>query len=406
MKRLIVLFSLLAIVSLCCSVVAERNNLLVNGELRGRMFIQDDKDLDDDLKDDFTFYEIRAQVDLIGEMTDGVTAVVTGEAVGFLGDQAARFTSDNSDGEGDLAQAFVEFAGVKNSFVSASVGRQFLNYGDGFLISNAEREISYDGIQLVGDLAPLTISVAGLELKETFEMDDDIIGWVVDLDYEEADVPFTVGGYVIVIDDSGPGDVSPTTVGARGGWTPADFLHLRGEAAYQTGDTGGLDKEAYGLDLEAVFNIDAPAAPQFKLAYLIGTGDGDPTDGDDEAFDPLGQYRYYGHALSPALSNIQIFNAAVAINPSEFWQLSLDYYHYTQDEETAASVGNALLTDPGISVATNGLDDEIGDEVDLSVKHIYTGDVSAMVTLAYFSPGDAYDSDEAIEVRGELLVSF
>ena len=406
MKKLTVIFYLLTIASLCCSAYAERNNMLINGEFRGRLFAQDDKDLDDDMDDDYSFFEIRAQVDVIGEMTDGVTAVVTGEATGFLGDKDESISTDAGDGEADLAQAYIEFGEVKNTFLSATLGRQFLNFGDGFLISDAEREVSYDGVKIVGDMAPVTVAFAGLQLKETFELGDDIVGWLVDIDYSEAGVPVALGGYLIAIDDDSATDMSPTTIGVRGKVNPLDFLNVLGEFAYQTGDTGGLDKEAYGLDLRAIVDLDVAMAPQFTLAYYVGSGDDDPADGDDNAFNPLGQYRYYGHALSPVLSNIRIINASVAINPSEFWQLSLDYYHYTQDEKAVASVGNSLLTDPGISVPTNGLDDDIGEEVDLSVKHIYTGDVSAMVTLAYFSPGDAYDTDEAIEVRGELLVSF
>jgi Alginate export len=406
MKKLTVIFYLLTIVSLCGSVYAERNNMLINGEFRGRWFTQDDKDLNDDMDDNFSFFEIRTQVDVIGEMTDGVTAVVTGEATGFLGDKDATISTDAGSGDADLPQAYVQFSGVKNSFLSATFGRKFLNYGDGFLISDAEREVSYDGVEIVGDLAPVTVSLAGLQLKETFELGDDVRGWLVDIDYSEAGVPVALGGYVIAIDDSSDTDMSPTTIGVRGQVNPLDILNIQGEFAYQTGDTGGLDKEAYGLDVRATVDLDLAMAPQFTLAYYMGSGDDDPADGDDNAFDPLGQYRYYGHALSPALSNIRIINASVAINPSEFWQLSLDYYHYTQDEKAVASVGNSLLTDPGISVPTNGTDDDIGSEVDLSVTHIYTGDVRAMVTLAYFSPGDAYDTDEAIEVRGELLVSF
>ena len=406
MKKLTVIFYLLAIVSLCFSAYAERNNMLINGEFRGRWYTQDDKDLNDDIDDNYTFFEIRTQVDVVGEMTDGVTAVVTGEATGFLGDKDAVISTDAGDGNADIAQAYVEFSGVKNSFLSATFGRQFLNYGNGFLISDVEREISYDGLEIVGDLAPVTVSLAGLQLKETFELGNDVVGWLVDLDYSEAGVPVAFGGYLIVIDDDSSTDVSPTTIGVRGLVNPLDFLNFSGEFAYQTGDTGRLDKEAYGLDIRATVDLDLAMAPQFKLAFYMGSGDDNPTDGEDNAFNPLGQYRYYGYALSPVLSNIRIINASVALNPNEFWQLALDYYHYTQDEKAVTSVGNSLLTDPGISVPTNGMDDDIGEEVDLSVTHFYTGDVRAMVTLAYFSPGDAYDTDEAIEVRGELLVSF
>ena len=130
--------------------------------------------------------------------------------------------------------------------------------------------------------------------------------------------------------------------------------------------------------------------------------------GDFEGFQPLGQYRYYGHALSPRMSNIHIFNASASIQPHELWNVAVDYYHYMQDEKMAGIVGNPLLTDPGIMKSTTGLDDSIGDEVDVSVSYEYTDGVKAQVLLAYFMPGDAYgtDDDDALEIRGEIFVSF
>jgi hypothetical protein len=79
-----------------------------------------------------------------------------------------------------------------------------------------------------------------------------------------------------------------------------------------------------------------------------------------------------------------------------------------QDEKMAGIVGNPLLTDPGIMKPTTGLDDNIGDEVDVSVSYEYTDGVRAQVLLAYFMPGDAYgtDDDDALEIRGEIFVSF
>jgi hypothetical protein len=79
-----------------------------------------------------------------------------------------------------------------------------------------------------------------------------------------------------------------------------------------------------------------------------------------------------------------------------------------QDEKVAAIVGNPLLTDPGIMKSTTGLDANIGDEVDVSATFNYTDGVKAQVLLAYFMPGDAYgaEDDDALEIRGEILVSF
>lgn len=108
------------------------------------------------------------------------------------------------------------------------------------------------------------------------------------------------------------------------------------------------------------------------------------------------------------MDNIHILNASASVRPSELWTLALDYYHYMQDEQIAAAVGNPILTDPGIMKSTTGLDENLGDEVDASVTFNYTDGVKAQVLVAYFMPGDAYgaDDDDALEIRGEILVSF
>jgi len=305
-----------------------------------------------------------------------------------------------------VPRAYVQLANLWNSAWSLSLGRQFLNSGTGFLISSAEREVSYDGAVLAADYAPWNITLMGLALKETLDLDEDLALYMLDVDYAEGGV-YTLGGYLIYLNDDSSVDNSPTSLGVRGTYTATEALGLWGELAYQIGDSGALDKDALAVDVGATYDLNAQWMPQFKLNYLFASGDDNALDGDDKAFDPLAQYRYYGYALSPQLSNIHIINASVVVNPTEICKLALDYYHYKQDKKAAASIGNSLLTDPGISTTTNGLDKAIGDEVDLSLAYDYTEGVKAMLTLAYFMPDNAYNSDdEALEVRGELLVSF
>ncbi len=397
------------VVSLCLGAFAERVNMMVTGELRTWAFSIDDMDLDSSAEDDYAWFESRIQVDFDSELTDGVSVGVTGEGKGVWGDNPAAITAATSNGEGDVPRAFVKLADMKNTSWSLTLGRQFLNFGRGFLISANEKEVSYDGALLVGDYAPWAVSLVGVELVETLATKDDVALYMIDVTYAEEEVAYTLGGYAIFLDDSSVADYNPTSLGVRGSYDASPALDLQGEITYQIGDSGALDKEALALDLGATYDVDAAWMPQFKLNYLFATGDDNALDGDDKAFDPLGQYNYYGYALSPLLTNIHIINASVAVRPngSEFWQLMLDYYHYTQDEKAVAAIGNSLLTNSGISVATNGTNDEIGAEVDLSLAYDYTEGVKAMVTLAYFMPGDAYSSDdEALEVRGELLVSF
>ena len=57
---------------------------------------------------------------------------------------------------------------------------------------------------------------------------------------------------------------------------------------------------------------------------------------------------------------------------------------------------------------TTGVDDALGQELDLGVRHNYTDKVTASMIVALFFPGDAYgaDADDALEIKGTILVSF
>jgi hypothetical protein len=71
-------------------------------------------------------------------------------------------------------------------------------------------------------------------------------------------------------------------------------------------------------------------------------------------------------------------------------------------------MGNMDLDNPGVSALTTGADDQLGSEVDLGVVHTYTDSVTTSLIFSYFFPGDAYgtEADDALEIRGEILVSF
>jgi hypothetical protein len=199
----------------------------------------------------------------------------------------------------------------------------------------------------------------------------------------------------------------PLVFGIRAGYTGETWTAW-GEVAYETGDMGNQDLDAIAVDLGVKVSLGSQWLPEIKVAYTYASGDDLGSVGDNEGFEPLGQYRYYGHGLSPRMSNIHIFNASASIQPREDLSFAVDYYHYMQAEKMAAIVGNPLLTDPGIMKSTTGLDDNMGDEVDVSVSYEYTDGVTAQVLLAYFMPGDAFgaDDDDALEIRGEILVSF
>jgi len=419
MNKLLRLVTFVVAISFSLNAFAVLNNMLVSGELRTRAYYQENvADLNDAVDDDFGRIEQRVRLGHDAELTDGVHVVITGEATGLWGSQDSGVSSGSTEGTGDLPEGYVDFQDIRTSDWSARIGRQHLNLGRGFLISDNEKEISYDALLITGEFPTWTINLVAAKLAESQILkgirsrslvpDADWNLYIADVQWRDENImPLGLGAYVIYAEDDTDLGREPLVLGARADYT-GEIWAAWGEVAYETGDVGSQELDAIAVDVGASVSLAVNWSPKLKVGYTYASGDGDPASGDYESFEPLGQYRYYGHSLSPRMSNIHIFNASASIQPHELWNVAVDYYHYIQDEKVAGIVGNPLLTDPGIMKPTTGLDDSIGDEVDVSVTYEYTDDVKAQILLAYFMPGDAYgtEDDDALEIRGEILVSF
>ena len=396
------------------SVMPGMSNLFVGAELRTRAFWTENlsdltdsgtTETDDDgnvsaVDDDYGYIEQRVRLTSEAELDGGVFVKLTIEGLGKWGDE-----TDGWDAK--VVEAAVSLKGIRDTAWSATLGRQYLHFGQGLLISANELEIEHDAILIVGEYLPWTISVAAIKAVENDA--DDLNVYLVDLDWNKAESTVSAGGYIILLDDSrDDSDREPIAIGVRGGYNPANGLALRGEFVYETGDEATLDKKAWALDLGATYMIDTSWSPMLKLNYVYATGDENADDGDDEAFDPLFNYTRYGEAFSPDVSNIQIITAGVALQPSDVTTVSLDWFYYTQNEAAAMSMANPRITDAGVTAMTTGDDDELGYELDLGIRHDYTEKVTASMVVALFVPGDAYgsDADDALEIKGTILVSF
>ena len=394
-------------------------NLYIGAELRTRAFWMENlSDLEDSgtteeaddgttraVDDDFGYIEQRVRLTAEAEFQDGVFVRLTVEGLGNWG-------ADDDSWDVGVAEALLHLSNIRGSAWSADLGRQYLHFGRGLLISKNELEIEHDAILIVGEYLPWTISLAAIKTVE--DRADDLNMYLLDVDWGPAESAFSGGAYVILLDDSREGtDREPLVIGVRGGYDPDNGLALWGEFVYETGDQAELDKKAWALDLGATYMIDTSWSPTLKVNYVYATGDEDAEDGDDEAFDPLFNYTRYGEAFSPDLRNIQIINAGVAIRPSDVTTVTLDWFYYTQNEAAAMTMANGWpwtprFTDAGVTAMTTGADDELGYELDLGVTHDYTEEVTASMIVALFVPGDAYgaDADDALEIKGTILVSF
>lgn len=443
MKKLVALFALALIVAFAASSYAEVQNVKVGGDIRIRGNYSDNVATLTDSEDNFGFIQQRTRAIVEADLTDNVAVNATIEAESVWGDGTDTNTTTagvdiRSEWDAGFSEAWVQLSELYYSPLTVKIGRQYLHYGTGFIISSAEYENNFDAVKAVLNFEPWTIDVIYAKLVESGATDNDLDLWGGNIRYS-ADT-WNLEGYVFGAVDGGltvnlgsvttytttetaagvhtttattttltaEPNIEPIVFGIRGDITPIENLDLWGELAYETGDLLGVDLSAFGADVGGTYSFpDVTWRPTIGLAWTYGQGDNEDL-GDN--FYEFFEYDYYGYLFSPAVTNIHIINANLIVEPIEKLALILDYYHYLQDEELARIVGDPFQDNGGVSAVTNGTETTLGNEVDVIAEYDYTEDVSTQLYLAWFWPGDAYDGttgeDDAYEVRGEIIVSF
>ncbi|MEO2083440.1 MAG: alginate export family protein, partial [Desulfurobacteriaceae bacterium] len=264
----------------------------------------------------------RARLNIKAELSDGVTAVFTPQAVGYWGEGGQGLGLGEKEGEVSMHEAYMLLSnpfGINNVIVK--LGRQEVNLGNQRLVgavgwSQAGRSI--DGI-LVGYVAG-DYGLAGFfygKLKDDGKQD----AWFRPTVEEEPDVdlyvatwqgkfkPFGIGGTYKITDIY----VNPTTsfkgVDADvntiyGRVTPAFELDMAKikvniEGAYQSGDFGSADFGGYMFSVGAGADFDQVTwKPSIFVGYDYYSGDDNPNDNDIDAFWSVlpTAHKWLGHA--------------------------------------------------------------------------------------------------------------
>ena len=418
---------------------AEVQNVRIGGDIRARFYYAKNLyDLDSDSDDDDYYVRQRCRISSEADLTDNIWAVATVEADGIWGYEGISRpgkTTRTSTEEWDvnIAEAYIQLSEIFYSPLTLKVGRQYLHYGRGFLISSREWEYKFDAIRGIFDFYPWTVDLIYSRLVESDRAvtggagkpadDEDLFG--VNFKYEE-DL-WTLEGYVFGIRDEYHGEDSeevtliknaPVAVGIRGDASPVEAFDIWGEFCYEFGkyQLSSMDSAekiaAYGFDLGAVYVFDVTWEPAIAVSYIFASGD-DDDDTDLELFNPFFNYNYYGYAFSPYLSNLGIMNAQLSVLPSEDTTLVLDFFYYTQDKKLAMSMGDPNQDNGGVLASTNGEDKYLGMELDVIFEYDYTEDLSFQLVGAWFKPGDAYElaendnnPDDVFEARIEMMLNF
>lgn len=455
------------------------DNLDIGGDIRTLGVYTDNVvDLSDDSDDQNDFLRLEAHIWFEATLADNVKAKVSFEVDRDWDSNATVEGTENGTNSlfgsgGDLnvflEEAWIKIAYIYDSPLSLTFGRQFIQYGDGFIIGDSQpnspqsltnqgdwEQDPFDAIVASLDWDTLVLDLVYAKSVEEREADGDgdlagmhlafsgIEGHVFSLGYwflrnEDADyarydkVAYADREDLHVIDVRGEGELF-----IPGLTYVAEFAYQFGDVERVVSDFRSDDISAFAAHAGLLYRPEMELSPFFGFDYYFLSG-GDDYDDDENEWRQVFENHTYGEiAEAYVLSNMHIFNFSVGLDniADGKWAVALKYYYFLMDEEEG-STGQASLPTAGpgyyygdyVAKASNGSypyapspyltgeDDDFGHEIDLYVTYNFSESLVAKVVGGIFIPGDAIevytyddedfeDADNAYFVRGEVAVKF
>jgi alginate production protein len=201
----------------------------------------------------------------------------------------------------------------------------------------------------------------------------------------------------------------PWITGVRAYGRPTDQVNYWTDVAVLKGsDPAGQNYRGWAFDVGATYRFTKVAMqPSFTVGYAYGSGDSDPNDSRNKEFRQTGlqsnegrfggltQFKVYGEAFDPELSNLRIFTVGAGFRPAANMFVDLVYHKYKLDK-----VGNDLRSSALTALINQDdtrLSKSVGDGIDLIVGFRNLFGIRRLgfeVRAGVFFPGDAYRIEE------------
>ena len=386
---------------------------------------------------DESFLRTLAIVSVSADLDENVNALVSVKADHIWGLGGETPTDLNIELE-EAKVALNEMFGLP---IDSILGRQYILWGEGFVIGDANPYIvkersqaqmwkidPFDAFCATYNADPWEFDLMCAKIDEkstsqdTQELDNDLVGvkvnytgWnkqVIDGYYlfeKDADAP---KADAITRNQQGlyndPNEVNAFGIRATGDVLPVEGLSYRVEGVYEFGTyakneagVSTVDLSAFGGYVGAKYEFGGnPYSPFIDATWVGMTGEEATRSGDMNQFYPFYTSEVYGEIFKEyAMSNAHVLKLAGGFDPIEPMNISLAYYHYIADENRY--VGNSA----------SKTSDELGNELDLTVTYKYTDDVCLGLGIAHFFPGDVFKksatgADSTTCVTGSCKVKF
>ncbi len=427
MRYLIGVFALALALGVTLSAQAKVQDVKVGGDIQIRGIARSNWDLNDKLTtagDDAAWYDSAVRLQISADLTNDVGAVIR-----LINERDWNGASDALGKENvELDLGYITLDNMFGYPVKATLGRQDILFGEGFLIGDGFGGASnlyyggslrnaFDALRLTYSAKPYTVDLFTAKISEAFASspttgDVNLNG--ININYGYLDVATFDLGYFVKNDANTAGFTQPSETKAlslrgEGNVPSLPGLALRGEYVWEggsvaTGNATENDRNGRGWYTGAKYTLqDNPYQPYFGATYVFMSGNDPKTLKDNEAFDPLyAAHEDYGtiaNKLGYNDSNLKAWKLVAGLKPTE--ALSLDLaYNILKLDETAAS----------------NIDDALGNELDAFLTYDYTEDVQFGLSAAWFNPGDYFKGanktvnpnkdSTATQIIGSVTVSF
>lgn len=319
------------------------------------------------------------------------------------------------------------------------VGRGSATIGDGTVVSEndtAPVKKAFDGVALVHDAEfgkIMAFGVAGAKAADTTQANE--WGRYYGLTFDAKGLPDVLKmahvHYMIVRRDLAAYEIGGSKINLNEEKSARYGLSLGGDAAgvdyrfayniwegEQRG-AGSNNTRASKIDIdtdmwELEVGYSMPDMMKFRVHALYHTDSGDKDSSDDAAANQntrkqltYNPFHYESDSTAGWMNvlgwgNLTYTKLGVALDPMEDLTVSLDYYMFTKTEKSGSSYGEAgysdvataLSTAPDDGVTTGNTatpdDDELGQELDLSITHKYASNFKIEAAWRKFMVGDAF----------------
>jgi hypothetical protein len=451
MKHSANLLAILAIVGFMCSpAFADLDNLDIGGDIKMLgVYAKNHNDFNDDARaedDDQTpFVRTEAHLWVQAELAENVSARVSLEVDRSWSDVDGYIDMGywNSTVVGDdlyifLEEAYVKVADLYGVPVTITLGRQFIEVGDGFVLGDAlptspehigvlgeHEQDPFDAIKIDYELTmDWLLTAVWTKVFESREEMEDMDIYMLNLGFYGLESHIIEAYYLLAtVDGDGEAgyDDEDTRakihqVGVRGEGEIVEGLTYHAEATFQladeieeyslaAGDYSSEDVGGMAGELGVKWAPPSLEANEVALGFTVTymSGDDNPNDEDYDAYIQLVDNRVYGEIadfleiVSDTPAGLVVFNADAEAAFTDRLKGALEVYYLMSDEDI-------------------GDEDDIGWEIDAYMNYQITEDLSAMLAAGFFDPGDATliwthgtadgPDDAAMFVRGGVSVSF